>query len=172
MLRYLVSTIAAILISSTPALAHRMLLSCTLKADRVIVEVFYDDDTPAQEASVKLGTSEENVIASGKTDERGNWSCPAPRSGTYVVWATSVGHKAKGEIVIPPKKPSSQVSESKLVGEKKAGTENQRSEELTREEQTRTPWVKLAGGLGIIAALLLVFWYVRRRPAQATIRLD
>jgi hypothetical protein len=151
MLRQFLPSIVLLLLYSTPIHAHKMLLSCTLKADRVLVEVFYDDDTPAQEAEVRLGADEQNVIASGKTDERGNWFCAIPAAGTYQVWATSTGHKAKGEIVVPASGSQAKANHSP-------------SSEPTREEQTRVPWDRLAIGLGIVTGLLLVWYFTRRLP--------
>ena len=47
---------ALVLLVGVPAnaFAHALGVACTLRGDKVEVEVFYDDDTPAQKAKVQV----------------------------------------------------------------------------------------------------------------------
>ena len=69
--------VLVLLIGAAPAFAHKLYVDPTLVGDRLRVEVYYDDDTPAQDAQVTVLFGDEN-LATGRTDEKGVWSCPAP----------------------------------------------------------------------------------------------
>jgi hypothetical protein len=95
----------ALLADPTPAFAHRLHVSTRLIGDQIRVEVFYDDDTPAQEAKVTIRLGDQ-AVGEGRTDDKGVWICPRPQPGTYAVRAESVGHAATEPLVVPePTKP-------------------------------------------------------------------
>jgi nickel transport protein len=73
-----------------------------LKGDRVAVEAFFDDDTPAADAKVAVTTEDGRMIAEGKADAKGMWSFLAPPAGKYKVTVNAGGgHVAKTTITIP-----------------------------------------------------------------------
>ena len=80
--------------------------------DRLRVEAYYDDGTPAQEAKVTVRRADQ-VVVEGRTDDKGVWTCPRPEPGTYTVRVVSVGHAADPETVVvagasrprPPSRP-------------------------------------------------------------------
>jgi hypothetical protein len=59
---------AVFLAFTSPALAHRLHVDVKPTGDRVRVEAYYDDGTPAQEARVTITRGDETV-AEGRTDE-------------------------------------------------------------------------------------------------------
>jgi nickel transport protein len=127
------------LFCASPAFAHRMLLTCTAEGDRVRVEVFFDDDTPAQEATVSVADLNQKPIAEGKTDERGVWTFAKPAPGAYTVKASGIGHSATQALIIAG---DAAVEAPTTVP--------------PREELTRTPWLNVGIGLGVIAGLCVL----------------
>ena len=85
------------------ALAHAIGLEAKLKGTTVAVEAYYDDDTPAAEATVTVEDADDKrVIAEGKTDTKGVWSFTCPAPGNYIVRIDAGGgHAAKTTITIP-----------------------------------------------------------------------
>jgi hypothetical protein len=134
------------------ASAHSLGFECKLRDDRLELEAYFSDDTPARRAAVTVRDSSDQIVCEGQTDREGKWSCPLPAPGRYeVVVDAGDGHR-KQELVTVPKRgttaPSPAVSEGP-----------------SREEFTRTPWLRLAVGLVIIAigsAALLAILRLKR----------
>ncbi|HKB03681.1 MAG TPA: hypothetical protein VKD90_15765 [Gemmataceae bacterium] len=135
-----------LLIGAAPAFAHKLNVEPKVDGDRLRVEVYYDDETPAQDAKITVLFGDEE-LATGKTDEKGVWTCPAPGPGTYLVRAESLGHAAKETVVIrdPAADSASPAPES-------------------RANRTRTPWRNIALGLGLIGGAVLLGRVLRRTP--------
>ena len=82
--------------------AHGLGADAKLADGRVVVEAYYDDDTPAADADVSVVDESWQSIAAGKTDTAGRWSFPAPPSGSYkVVVDAGAGHRAKVTLTVP-----------------------------------------------------------------------
>ena len=137
--------IITLLVGSSPAFAHRLLVAPPkVDGDRLRVEAYYQDDTPAQEAKVIILLGDE-VVVEGTTDEKGVWTGPCPKPGTYTVRVVSTGHRADATLVVPePDAPPAQATDD------------------DRSHQTRTPWGRLGIGLALIAGLG-VAWRISRR---------
>ena len=149
-----IATVCLLLAGAGPAFAHRLIVDPTPVGDRLRVEAYYEDDTPAQYAKVTV-VVDGRTVAEGQTDDRGVWTCPRPAPGTYTVRVADHGHAGKETVVIPdPNASPLAVS---------ADPDPPRED---RSERTRTPWGRLAIGLAIIAGLTLV-WRFRPRPARA-----
>jgi nickel transport protein len=140
-------SLLVLLIGAAPAFAHKLYVDPTIFGDRLRVEVYYDDDAPAQDAKVTVFFGDEQ-LATGMTDEKGVWTCQAPGPGTYLVRAESLGHAAKETVVVPDPaaEPLPPAPES-------------------RANRTRTPWRNIALGLGLIGGAILVGRVLRRTPA-------
>lgn len=172
------------LFTTSPAFAHKLIVDARVKGDRIRVEAFYDDDTPAQKAKVIVENEEKKVVAEGRTDDRGLWSCPLPVPGIYVVRAESVGHAAKETLVVaePSTKPSPPPSgdfeqlpmprtvlqnESTSFGKLEASDseldDETRRTRKSREEKTATPWLNIVIGFAIIAVLCISALAMRKR---------
>ncbi len=59
------------------------------------VLVYFDDDTPAEFATVSVVDTDGTEVISGKTDERGVWAFAKPAPGEYTLRAKCTGHVAK-----------------------------------------------------------------------------
>lgn len=147
--RWFVFGVLLILVDAHAAGAHALGLKCTIQGDRVHVETFYDDDTTARDALVVILDAAKETIATGKTDAKGMWSFARPPDGVYrVIVDAGGGHRLARRL---------------RVGETGPQTEDTVFEEGDdRDEFTRFPWLKLAIGIGIIAALSIAFLLARR----------
>jgi hypothetical protein len=136
------------------AFAHALGAECKLTNDTVSIEAYFDDDTSATDAKVVVTDEAGSAVASGRTDKEGRWTFPAPAPGRYRVrvdagdgHATTVSLRVPGEVKAPT--PAATVSEGQ-----------------TREEFTRTPWVKLGIGLGAIGLMAAGYAASRRRAVE------
>jgi nickel transport protein len=158
-MRYSV-TVALFVVLTSPAFAHKLELVARLVGDQLRVEAFYADDTPAQEAKVTVSI-EGKVVADGRTDEKGVWTCPKPAPGTYSVRVESVGHAAKETLVIADAAQASDAVSSAAEPESTAP-----SESSARFAKTATPWRRIALGLGLIAGVSVLSYVLRKNAPQ------
>jgi hypothetical protein len=140
-----------LLAGSSPAFAHHLLSKATLVGDRLRVEAYYDDDTPAQEARVTVRV-DARVVVEGRTDEKGVWTCPRPEPGTYTVRVVSVGHAAEPTTLV--------VNEREPTPPADPAPDD-------RARRTHTPWGRLAAGLAVIGGLWVAWLISRRAVAKA-----
>lgn len=86
-----VTVALACLLVFTPLVhAHALFLKAEKRQGKLYVEAWFDDDTPAQGATVKI-TQDGRLVGQGKTDERGVWTAECPPSGRYDIEATDGG---------------------------------------------------------------------------------
>jgi hypothetical protein len=146
--------VIVLLLGTNPAVAHALGAECRLRGNKVEVEAFFDDDTPAQDAKVTVTDAQRQVIARGRTDEEGRWSFPAPQPGDYLVLVEAGGgHSAKVKMTVPA---TGSVDEAAVPI----------SDGLSRREFTRFPLGRVGLGLAIIGAGGLAAWFVLRRRKQ------
>jgi hypothetical protein len=145
-------TIAVALFVASPALAHRLHVRAKVIGVQVRVEAFYDDDTPGQEAKVTLKLGEQ-LVAEGQTDDKGVWTGPRPKPGSYVVRAETLGHADKTTLDVPELEQTPAVVEPPPAEEPRP--------------RTHTPWGRLAVGLGVIGGLWLAWRIARRAMTRA-----
>lgn len=82
--RFLVVLAAAVIVGVPGrAAAHDLLATVKIHPEEIVVEIGYDDDTPAQGARVTILKEDGSEIASGKTDERGVCRLAMLRPGKY-----------------------------------------------------------------------------------------
>src|SRR5262245_25528357 len=74
-----------VLCCAAPVHAHALGARLRIDKDRVRLEAFYDDDTPADSALVLVLDAKKETVARGKTDAKGLCSFPRPRPGDYQV---------------------------------------------------------------------------------------
>ena len=138
---------------AAPVHAHALGVSATFRNNRIEVEAYYSDDTPAHDAAVMVHDHAGRLVAEGRTDDQGKWQFPAPQPGPYtVVIDAGAGHRKSASIVVPavlPPGPTGPISDGP-----------------SRAEFTRFPWLRMALGLAIIAALAAGWFLVRRRPGH------
>lgn len=135
-----------ILGSACPAFAHQMFIQPTRQNDRVRVEVYFEDDSPADDAEIELRGETGEVMLRGKADAKGVWTFPCPVAGTYLLKATCLGHVATipWTVADVPTSDSSQ----------------------QRAENTRTPWWGVVGGILVIGLGCTLWYWWRQRPAS------
>ncbi len=88
---------------STPAdaFAHRMMLEAKVDGEVKIV-VGYEDETPAEGATVRLRNAANVVVAEATTDETGTCTFARPSPGKYLLIAEDdTGHRATLELDLP-----------------------------------------------------------------------
>ena len=93
---------ACCLLASGSAHAHALSVECKLKGDTVVVEAFFSDNKPAPNAKVTVRDSHGNELATGRTDDEGRWTFPAPAAGKYEVTCDAgEGHRRPVIVTIP-----------------------------------------------------------------------
>src|SRR5262245_25012597 len=155
--RFAISLILFVIMPSF-ARAHDVSLECKQQkgTNKVFVEAFFDDDTPAASAKLEVFDAAKKAIASGKTDAKGLWSFEAPAPGEYrVMLDAGAGHKAEAKITVRPW--------TNPPADSKGSTPIQ--EGPSRQEFTRFPWLKVSIGVGVIALFSIAFLISRRKPS-------
>jgi hypothetical protein len=138
-----------LLIAAPPAHAHALGAEARLRGDRIEVEAYYSDNTPARDARVTVLDHAGRLAAAGRTDDQGRWQFPTPWPGPYTVTVDAgAGHRKSVPVTVPAVLP--------------AGPTGPISDGPSREEFTRFPWLRLTVGLAIIAGLA-VGWQALRR---------
>jgi nickel transport protein len=146
-----------VLIAAPRAEAHGLGAQCKRNGDRIELEAYYDDDTPAAEAKVSVEDGNKKIIAEGWTDTRGRWSfvCPPPARYLVVVDA-GAGHRKVLRISIP----AGEGPNATTPGEN-AAVAITVSDEPSRAEFTSFQWLKIGIGLAVIGGIGLAFWISR-----------
>lgn len=171
--RLLFATVFLLVLPSA-ALAHGIGVEAKLKGDRVTVEAFFDDDTPAADAKVAVISEDGKVIAEGKADAKGMWSFPAPSAGKYKVTVDAGGgHLAKTTITIPTRQPTASTTPSKVAASPtapEAEPEVVVSDGPTRAETTGPRrWLMVGVGIAVVGLLMFAFrLFTRKRLRRPT----
>ena len=134
--------LAVVLWAPAFALAHDLQAKWTATATELRVEADYEGEDPVQGGAVTVTDANGAVVASGKTDDRGIWTCPRPAPGTYTIVVEQAGHRAKMTAEIPGDGKSASAEPQRL--DRKLG---------------------ILIGLGVVLGASLLFWFVRRKPA-------
>jgi Carboxypeptidase regulatory-like domain len=156
--RYFVS-IGAVLLVAAGAEAHALGIEVKRKVEKLIVEVYYDDDSPATDAKVVLTDESDRMIVEGRTDANGFWTVPTLPPGRYrIVADAGDGHLAKKrfDVSADATTPAIAPTEGAVV-----------SDGPTRAETTGIRrWVLTGLGLATIALGTAALRFAsRRRPA-------
>lgn len=145
---------AAFHFSALAALAHAIGFSCKVLGDMVRVEAYFSDDTPAVDAQVFVRNEKQEIVAQGRTDERGVWTFARPPAAPYEITVDAgAGHRLMQRLTVPEPSALSNGQESAVNG----GPD--------RQDFTRIPWTRLAIGVAIITALAAA-WLGRARIAR------
>ena len=157
----LLLTVALLLAVPAAASAHGIGVEARLKGDRVHVEAFFDDDTPAADAKVAVTGEDGKAVAEGKADAKGLWSFPVPAAGKYrVLVDAGGGHLAKTTITIPPRPEGIGPPATGVVALEEAPPPPELvvSDGPTRAQVTEGRWLMAGVGLAVIG---LLTWGVR-----------
>ena len=144
--RFIVLAIAATgggLLMPAAARAHDMNATVRVNPDAVRVEVFFEEDLPAEFAKVSVTDAAGAEVAAGTTDERGVWTFPVPPPGEYLLTAKCLGHVAtvRFAVVVP-------VADAAPVS-------------YTGDRLNKA--VGLSAGAGGLLGVSALFWLLRRR---------
>lgn len=145
--------IGLILLAPSGASAHAVGVDARLAGDRVRVEAYFDDDTPARDAQVTVFDADRRIVAEGRTDEKGIWTFTTPAPGKYgIALDAGDGHAAKTTITIPVQ----------MLPNSPIRTDGPSREEFTSPFQ-RIVWTIV--GLAAISGLTILVRLVRRKAA-------
>lgn len=146
--RFLVLAIAATagaLVTPDRAGAHAMHAKVDVTNDPARLDAYYDEDFPAEFADVTVTDADGNVVLTGKTDERGVWTFPRPKPGTYLATVKQAdGHRAKCEFTV-------------------AGAAEPPAERTVFIEPRLNKWVGLSIGVAVLLGVSGISWLRRRR---------
>ncbi len=149
------AALLAIAIAPAAIWAHNLDMDCRQINQRLEVEAFFDDDTPAREAIVKLLDERNELVVTAKTDAKGKCSFAFVNPGNYELEVDAgAGHRKRRPVRIvgtlpPPEEGKSPVATA--VGG------------VRREDATGFPWVRAALGCGVIALVGGAWWLSRRK---------
>jgi nickel transport protein len=144
--------------------AHALGADCKVNGARVELEAYYDDDTPARDARVRVADGEGQQVAEGRTDAAGRWSFDRPRAGTYrVIVDAGAGHRKELTITLAAENTSPSPSGHTTTQAVVTG------DGPTRAAFTAFPWLQLGIGVAILGALGGGFWLARRNPSPPSI---
>ncbi len=143
-----VTSLIGMLLLAGIAHAHGLDLEADHIGAAIVVTAYYDDDTPAADATVRVEDASGGIVGEGRTDERGCWSFPTPPAGRYKIRVNAGdGHVARRTITVTA--PDVPLSDGP-----------------TREEFTGPMrWVYSAVGLIAIAGLTFAVQALLRRRA-------
>ena len=65
--------------------AHKLMVEPKFEGDRVRVEAFFDDDSPADDAVVHLLSATGEQLLEGRTNDNGVWYFDKPPPGEYIL---------------------------------------------------------------------------------------
>lgn len=138
------AAVLAMLLLPGPLFAHGLGVQARTAAGAMIVEGYFDDDTPAAGAKLTIANARGEEVLAGVLDAAGSWRAALPAAGQYrITIDAGDGHLAHTTIRI----------EDRTSATVSAGP--------SREEFTRVPWLRIALGLALIAALFAAIRLLR-----------
>lgn len=93
MIRHLILTALSLILLALPAEAHRLKLFATVEGDRVTGYAFFIGGGRAMGTDWRVTGANGDLLASGKTDDAGNYSFPAPGVASAPVTITVDTHE-------------------------------------------------------------------------------
>lgn len=142
-----------VLLPVAAARAHDLGAEARLVAGHVLIEAYFDDDTPARDAKVTVTNADKQQIADGRTDSAGRWSFPAPGPGRYTATIDAGdGHKTIVAVTIPAQRDTTAIV----------------SDGPPRSEFTKPRWIGLGVGMLLIAVTAIISRMYLRSKAAST----
>jgi hypothetical protein len=160
----------ACLVSAPRVDAHALGAECKLRGNKVEVAAFFDDDSPAPSAQVRVEAADKKVIGEGLTDAQGHWSFARPAAGRYaVIIDDGTGHRAQVTMTIPAREAASEApcDDCCCCEETTPTPAITVSEGPGREEFTAFPVLKIGIGVVVIGGVGLAFWLSRVIPKRS-----
>lgn len=91
MIRLVGIVVIAWALTESSALAHKLMVDCRVVGQELKIEVFYEDDSPADGAKIQLFVGKAHLWTS-KTDDEGRLILAVPEAGEYQIRAEHYGH--------------------------------------------------------------------------------
>lgn len=135
---------AAALLSPGTARAHAMSATVEVRPEAVRVLVYFEDDLPAEGATVSVRDASGGEVASGTTDDRGVCALAPLPPGEYKLTASCTGHTAAVAFTVAP---------PAAAGAAPAEFAGPRANKA----------LGLTVGAGGLLGLSALFWFFRRR---------
>lgn len=167
MVRTLLSFLV-LLVGVAPAAAHDLGAQCKLRGGRIEVTAYYDDDTSAGDARITILDAEKKLIAAGRTDSHGRWTCVPPAPGVYTLIVDGgAGHRVRLRIAVPSPGSDSAEGQNLITRTKEPSTPDEDDLSLNdgpnRREFTRFKLTGLLVGLAVLAIVALILWLLARQ---------
>jgi hypothetical protein len=143
-MRVLVLAILAtggVLFAPSVASAHAMKVNVEPRGESVYLLAYFDDETPAESATVSVTDANGTEVLTGTTNERGEWTFAKPAPGTYKVTVKGVGHVSRRELIVEGEADSQVVVTPSWQLSKTAG---------------------IAIGLGLLLGISAISWFISR----------
>ncbi|VEN73741.1 exported hypothetical protein [Candidatus Desulfarcum epimagneticum] len=83
---------------ASPAMAHRVQVFAWAENGRVFCEGKFSGGRPAKGAEIVVFDPDGHILLKGKTNEKGEFSFPAPSTGVRVVLNASMGHRGEWSV--------------------------------------------------------------------------
>lgn len=132
------------------ARAHSLGVEARQVIERVELEAFFSDNTPARAARVQIVDDAGELLGTATTDDKGKCSLRAPNPGQYqLIVDAGDGHRKQVPLRIVGTLPPPEVNPALAAG-------------TPREEFTRFPWERVAIGVGVIVFLGGAWWLSRQ----------
>lgn len=134
----------AILLFSSPALSHKMMIYWELE-NTVHLEVFFASGAPAKGVGVKVVRDDGTLLTEGRTNREGRFSFLAKAEGPYTaICQEELGHRSEVTIDV-----------------------RGRAEKKRKEDDKGIPFREVLAGLGyIFGAAGVLMWILSRRKAK------
>lgn len=124
-----------LLLARGSGMAHGLLATVNVQADRVLVTAFFDDDTPASKAKVQLFGSGEVPLAEARTNDTGvaELQIQLPAGEYRVVVNAGAGHRTEKRFQVRAGSPLPTRGGPRASLPQPAGTDSIRSAPLTSD---------------------------------------
>lgn len=90
-----ISVMCGVVLTPRESFAHGLFTSVEVRKDVVHIEVYFDEDMPAEYAKVVVTNTTGVSYGAGFANENGVFTIPLPEPGEYVVEADCEGHKVR-----------------------------------------------------------------------------
>lgn len=176
-----VATLLVALLTAPRADGHALGAECKQNGNRVELEAYYDDDTPARDARVRVEDTDKKVVGEGRTNGNGRWPFAKPAPGKYVIIVDAgAGHRTQLKITISSsgETPSLSASGSKneeceCCADPASPAAGGSQDSITvsdgprRDQFTGSHWLQISIGLLAIGGLSAAVWITRRMMSRA-----
>ncbi|SFL73724.1 hypothetical protein [Halanaerobium salsuginis] len=179
---------------STAVLAHRVILYAYVEGSNLEIEAGFSDGSPARLAKLEIYDKQDNLLATGETNEAGLAEVAIPaRTDLKIILKAGMGHQAEyqineSEIAKDFKQPADQTLDnqnSAVIGSSnelsKAELREIVAEEVSREvkplrkqiaklitEQEKPGISEILGGIGYIIGLMgVALYFISRKRSES-----